>query len=456
MARAMGSDTASHGNGSLEGRPEGHAGERLDGWKAIAGYLGRDIRTVQRWELKERLPVRRLEHKQRATAYAFSGELDEWMAKRGPGVDDEAGTPHPPTESPRSRWPFWVALGLAALLISVAVWWFGPGARPSGVDTSNQEAYSAFAEGSALYVARRYRDAAIALERSVSLDPSYGLAWAWLSKTYARLAQPMWAGGKASSDRALETAKRAAALAPKVAEVHIALALAARSIGDVPNWRAEAQRAIDLDARAAEAMALLGDSYSAYVYACNRDQDPERAEFHYRRAMELQPNLVTAASNRAHNLRRMGRYAECVELMNQSIRAFPDETPLVAERGACRLLAGDLAGAREDILPLRNNPKIAPAGALVYLGLFELRAGRADDAVRDLEGVLQLDQSARAELVVAEAYGVGGDVQRSVTHLQRALNLDPACFTVVDRGMAFAPIRETEAVKSLLAQHRRR
>src|SRR5687768_12803255 len=38
------------------------AGGRLDGWKAIAAYLGRTVRTVQRWEREQRLPVCRLRH----------------------------------------------------------------------------------------------------------------------------------------------------------------------------------------------------------------------------------------------------------------------------------------------------------------------------------------------------------------------------------------------------------
>jgi tetratricopeptide (TPR) repeat protein len=225
----------------------------------------------------------------------------------------------------------------------------GTGRGGQAGDTQDPEAYAAFAEGSALYTSRQYRDAAIALERAVSRDPSYGLAWAWLSKTYGRLSQPMWAGGKPAGDRAAVAAERAATLAVGSPETHIALALAARSRGDIERWRAGARRAIELDARAAEAMALLGDSYSAYVYACNTDQNPELAESYYRRAMELKPNLITAASNRAHNLRRLKRYGECIDLMNRTIRAFPDETPLVAERGACRLLAGDVSGAMEDI-----------------------------------------------------------------------------------------------------------
>jgi tetratricopeptide (TPR) repeat protein len=437
------------------GQSDGRLGDRLDGWKAIASHLGRDIRTVQRWELNEHLPIHRLEHKQRATAYAFTGELDAWVAKRVPHSGDADATVGAPAPIARLWWSLAGAFLLIGVVVAavLALRPFGPSPASQNDDTKNPEAYSAFAEGNALYASRQYRDAAIALERAVSRDPNYGAAWASLAKTYGRLSQPMWAGGKAASDRATECATRAASLAPGAAETHIALSLAARSRGDVKNWRAEAQRAVELDPRAAEALGLLGDTYSAYVYACHSDQNPELAETYYRQAMELKPNLITAASNRAHNLRRMGRYSECVDLMNRTILAFRDETPLRAERGACRLLAGDIAGATEDIAPLRGNPKIAPAGALVYLGMLELRSGRAEDGIRDLESVMQLDQSARAELIVAEAYGGGGDIARATTHLKRAFDLDPSCATMVATSVAFKPIRDSGPVRSLLAQY---
>ena len=451
-------------------KPEGHPGDRVDGWKAIAGHLGRDIRTVQRWELSEHLPVHRLEHKQRATAYAFTGELDAWMEKRvasaadadagGTGVSSgaDAGDAGVSPAAPPARsdrwWKLVAALALTGIVAAGILAMLPSTTDPKGRagDTSDAGAYSAFAEGSALYTSRQYRDAAIALERAVSRDPEYGLAWAWLAKTYARLSQPMWTGGKAASDRAAEAAERAGRLSPGIAETHVALALVARSRGIVEPWRAEAKRAIELDPRSAEAYGLLGDSYSAYVYACNRDRNPELAETYYRRAMELKPNLITTASNRADNLRRMGRYAECVELMDRTIRAFRDETPLVAQRGACRLLAGDIAGATEDLSSARGNPKLAPAGALVYLGLLELKTGRPEDGIRDLESVMQLDRSARSELIVAEAYGVGGDIPRATTHLRSAFDLDPSCARTVATSVAFKPIRGSGPVTSLLAE----
>ncbi|OLD83749.1 MAG: hypothetical protein AUF67_00025 [Acidobacteria bacterium 13_1_20CM_58_21] len=50
--------------------------KKLDSWGEIASYLGREVRTVQRWERTEGLPVRRHEHKKKSTVYAFAGELD--------------------------------------------------------------------------------------------------------------------------------------------------------------------------------------------------------------------------------------------------------------------------------------------------------------------------------------------------------------------------------------------
>ena len=75
--------------------PDGLAGSRLHdrklvSWKEIAVHLGREIRTVQRWEKTEGLPVRRHEHQKRSTVYAYASELDEWFKKRQPADDPEA------------------------------------------------------------------------------------------------------------------------------------------------------------------------------------------------------------------------------------------------------------------------------------------------------------------------------------------------------------------------------
>src|SRR6266481_3703705 len=60
---------------------------RLESWKAIAAYLGRDVTTVRRWEKREALPVHRLHHSKLGSVYAYTTELDAWRNGRAPGIE---------------------------------------------------------------------------------------------------------------------------------------------------------------------------------------------------------------------------------------------------------------------------------------------------------------------------------------------------------------------------------
>lgn len=55
---------------------------RLDSWKQIAAFFDRTQRTVQRWERKEGLPVRRHIHERFGSVYAFERELVAWRDSR--------------------------------------------------------------------------------------------------------------------------------------------------------------------------------------------------------------------------------------------------------------------------------------------------------------------------------------------------------------------------------------
>jgi hypothetical protein len=52
----------------------------LAGWKEIANYLDKGVRTVQRYEREMGLPVRRPAGKSRAAVLATRAELDAWVA----------------------------------------------------------------------------------------------------------------------------------------------------------------------------------------------------------------------------------------------------------------------------------------------------------------------------------------------------------------------------------------
>ena len=67
--------------------------DRLDSWKEIAAFLGRGIRTVQRWEREEGLPVHRLPHEKRGSVFAYREELSSWWDSRRTTLVEGAAVP---------------------------------------------------------------------------------------------------------------------------------------------------------------------------------------------------------------------------------------------------------------------------------------------------------------------------------------------------------------------------
>jgi TolB-like protein len=66
----------------------------LNSWKEIAAYLSRDVRTLQRWEKQENLPVHRHHHDRLGSVHAYKSELDAWLLRR-------QQPPHPRAEGPQ-------------------------------------------------------------------------------------------------------------------------------------------------------------------------------------------------------------------------------------------------------------------------------------------------------------------------------------------------------------------
>lgn len=62
--------------------------EVLNSWKEVAAYLGRGVRTVQRWEQELGLPVRRPRGKDRSAVIALKSDLDRWL-QRSPNHGNE-------------------------------------------------------------------------------------------------------------------------------------------------------------------------------------------------------------------------------------------------------------------------------------------------------------------------------------------------------------------------------
>ena len=113
----------------LAAGPEPLEEERLDGWKRIASYLNRDVRTVRRWEKDQNLPVRRLMHDKLATVYAYRSELDAWRQQRGTEPPERSTTRPKMRGKPGRRW-VWLTFPLL-VLGGVAMWYWPPSDEPA-------------------------------------------------------------------------------------------------------------------------------------------------------------------------------------------------------------------------------------------------------------------------------------------------------------------------------------
>ncbi len=96
-------------------------GARLDSWKEIAAHLGRDVRTVQRWEARDGLPVRRLQHSKAGSVFAYTAELDAWRDGRDPRAEERRpGAGGAVATGWRRRTVLAVLAGGAAVVIALA------------------------------------------------------------------------------------------------------------------------------------------------------------------------------------------------------------------------------------------------------------------------------------------------------------------------------------------------
>ena len=104
--------------------------DRLDSWKEIAGYLNRDVTTVQRWEKREGMPVHRHLHDRLGSVFASRTELDSWARSRNlraaaenlndtPSPDLPAQPPQPAISTRPTRWKLVVALAAAGVAVAI-------------------------------------------------------------------------------------------------------------------------------------------------------------------------------------------------------------------------------------------------------------------------------------------------------------------------------------------------
>ena len=262
-----------------------------------------------------------------------------------------------PSGAPASKWqqPFDAPLtdvfqvqgdiaGKVASALDVALG-AGEQQRLAAQPTQNLAAYQAYLQGEALTEAlslgtsAAVRPALQFYERAVSLDSTFALAWARLSRARSLF----YFNGQPSAElasAARTAAERALALGTSPVDAHLALGSYHTSVsGELDKGAAEFGRALELDARNADALVGL----SRVEQALGRW---DSVVAHLRQANELDPRSKDTIRRLARALVWTRRYAEAEAAADRGLAIAPTNTELLETRVMVPLNRGDLAGAR--------------------------------------------------------------------------------------------------------------
>ena len=324
--------------------------DRIEGWKRIAAYFGRDESTVKRWEATRGLPVRRLPGV-RSQVFALTAELEAWRAAEETAPVEAAPEPvkapepevvPPPARraAPRWLWPA-LAVGLAAL-VPFALWRPTPAPSATTADPIARELYNrgnfALEQRTSTSIRKAMADFGAATTRDPRFAPAYsGLAESWLLiREYGDVTGPE------AYPRAEAAARAALAIDANDPAAHRALAFVRFwHDNDAPGARTEFMRAIALapnDARTHLWFANMLDSAG----------DPHAALKEIERARLLEPG------------------SSAIEV--ERIRMLTEHDPAAARKALDELLA----------LEPRNR------SALTYLAALDFAEAREKDFFDDV------------------------------------------------------------------------
>jgi tetratricopeptide (TPR) repeat protein len=261
---------------------------RVDSWKEIAAFFGRDERTVKRWEKERGLPVHRLPG-ERGGVFAWSHELSQWLnsARASRPANGDVSVPPPPVASPVLEPPdppaavapppaqspraprIWLWVSIPVVILGAALFLdfrlrrfhdrrFIAESRPAAAHhTPDPEAQQDYLKGR-YYWSRRtegsLRQALDAFTQAVVHDSEYAQAYAGLAECYDVMPEFSSMPGSEAFPRAIAAARKALALDDSLAEAHRALGFALFYWEwKVPAALSEYQRALQLDPRDEEA-----------------------------------------------------------------------------------------------------------------------------------------------------------------------------------------------------------
>jgi tetratricopeptide (TPR) repeat protein len=459
-----------------------HPDRRLDSWKEIAAFFGRDERTVRRWEKENALPVRRVPGGAKGRVFAYEAELREWLTT--PQASERtAGPPGPPVGLPSPqlqltqvrpdqtsptlrfsrKWiPILAVCGMLVLAIIVyrkshrfavnASVVSAPvlPARESGKATT-AEAEDFYLKGRYYWNKRTPDDLNKAVDyftQAIVRDPGYAKAYVGLADCYNLLREYTVMPASEAYPRALAAARKAVELDDQSAAAHASLAFA-MFFGkwEITNAEGEFRRAIDLDPRNATAHHW----YANYLLTLRRL--PESLA-QIEQAQALDPSSTSILADKGNILFQSGRRVEAMTLLKQMELTEPAFRSPHLYLKYFYLAEADypnfLAESKKDALLIRDGPALAIATAAE-------KGFAAGGAKAMFENMLQAQKKFYAQKLVpptamAQTSALLGHKEEALQYLQTAYDQHDELLLSLQNLIGLESLHDEPAYHALLAK----
>lgn len=303
----------------------------LNGWKAIAAYLGREERTAMRWATDRGLPVHRAPGRGRGSVYAHPDEIDAWMAQ-GRGKAPGAMVVLPAEPPVAGRWVAidpWrrgiagalIALGLALVIAGAVLRYPAPGGSAGQRGFTDPVAKAMYLQASYDWNLRTRESLTRAAQEyagAIGRDPRVPASYVGLANTYLLLREDGSLPDADAYPRAEAAAQAALSLSPQSPEAHRALAFIAFW------WRQDRAAARREFARAIAADPRDPLTHHWFATALLANGETTAALREIDEARELDPASTAIIADRGAILYCAGRRTEGLSVLHALAREQPD------------------------------------------------------------------------------------------------------------------------------------
>lgn len=282
--------------------------------------------------------------------------------------------------------------------------------------TDNLEAYDLYLHGRHFWNLRTGAD----LERAVGLfrqaaekDPKFAAAYAGLGSSYVLLPQYAAVPLRQAIPLARAAARRALELDARLAEAHAVLGYGALRDWDWVEAEQEFQEALRLNPNHAT-------SHQWYSFLLGyRNWDEAVAEI--RKALALDPLSAVIQNDLGTFFYHAGRYNEALVEFDKSLKLSPDFLPAYSSRGQVYLVQKRIPEAIVEFEKVRAKTGDTPFG-LGYLGHAYARAGQTNEARLILEKLKSISAGGgNASYEIALVYLGLSDLDQTLAWLERVI-----------------------------------